>query len=93
MDLARRRAAVGPAVRVLVVNAGSSSLRLRTVEAEETIATCDLPPLRDRSDEEALTAALADLPPPDAVGHRIVHGGTTYHAAVRVCCTESDSLG
>ena len=33
---------------------------------------------------EALEAALADLPAPDAVGHRVVHGGARFRDAVLV---------
>ncbi len=72
-------------MRVLVVNAGSSSLKLRLLDSDDTlIAQHDLPALRGRADEAALVAALSDLRAPDAVGHRIVHGGATYQRAVRL---------
>jgi acetate kinase len=68
-------------VRVLVVNAGSSSLKLRLLgPGDELEAEHDLPP----DDGEALDAALAGLPAPDAVGHRVVHGGARFREAVRV---------
>jgi acetate kinase len=68
-------------VRVLVVNAGSSSLKLRLLgPGDELEAERDLPP----DDDEALDAALAGLPAPDAVGHRVVHGGARFRDAVRV---------
>jgi acetate kinase len=68
-------------VRVLVVNAGSSSLKLRLLDAAgELEAQRDLEP----GDARALDAALAELPRPDAVGHRVVHGGERYRTAVRV---------
>jgi acetate kinase len=68
-------------VRVLVVNAGSSSLKLRLLgPGDELEAERDLPP----DDREALDAALAELPAPDAVGHRVVHGGARFREAVRV---------
>jgi acetate kinase len=67
-------------VRVLVVNAGSSSLKLRLLDAADEIeAQRDLP-----GDARALDAALAELPRPDAVGHRVVHGGERFRTAVRV---------
>lgn len=57
-------------MRVLVVNAGSSSLKLSVLDGDELV------------DEPAdLEAALASRP--DAVGHRVVHGGERT-AAVRV---------
>ncbi len=72
-------------MRILVVNAGSSSLKLRLLDgADALLAQHDLPALRGRADEAALAAALADLPAPDAIGHRIVHGGAHYQTAVRL---------
>jgi acetate kinase len=68
-------------VRVLVVNAGSSSLKLRLLgPRDELEAEHDLAP----DDGAALEAALAGLPAPDAVGHRVVHGGARFRDAVRV---------
>jgi acetate kinase len=68
-------------VRVLVVNAGSSSLKLRLLgPGDELEAERDLAP----DDGGALAAALADLPAPDAVGHRVVHGGARFREAVLV---------
>jgi hypothetical protein len=56
-------------VRVLVVNAGSSSLKLRLLgPADELEAEHDLPP----ADRAALEAALDGLPAPDAVGEQLV---------------------
>ncbi|MGZ6708108.1 MAG: acetate/propionate family kinase [Solirubrobacteraceae bacterium] len=63
-------------MRVLVVNAGSSSLKLALLgSGDELLARRDLPPRRDAAGAGALAAALAELPAPDAVGHRVVHGG------------------
>ncbi len=73
------------AVRVLVVNAGSSSLKLRLLdERDEVVDTADLAAPRGSADQAALAAALADLGPADAVGHRIVHGGTHFTGPVRI---------
>lgn len=72
-------------MRVLVVNAGSSSLKLRLLDGDDAlIAQYDLPALRGRADEKVLAAALSELPTPDAIGHRIVHGGAHYQNAVRL---------
>jgi acetate kinase len=71
--------------RVLVVNAGSSSLKLRVLAADDTVvATADLPAPRGTADAAAVATAMRDLGPVDAVGHRIVHGGTFYRGAVRL---------
>jgi acetate kinase len=60
-------------VKVLVVNAGSSSLKLRLVGADDALlGGCDLEPGDD------LEAAVADLGEADASGHRVVHGGARF---------------
>lgn len=71
-------------MRVLVVNAGSSSLKLRLLDDEdELLAQHDLPASHGRAGEDVLTAALTRFQAPDAIGHRIVHGGDR-HAPVRL---------
>jgi acetate kinase len=73
-------------MRILVVNAGSSSVKLRVVgDADETLARVDLPALEQHDPTgEQLGSAIDRLGPVDAVGHRIVHGGTRYREAVAV---------
>ena len=71
--------------RVLVVNAGSSSLKLRVLDpADAVTALADLPAPRDTADSAAIKSAIESFGPVDAVGHRIVHGGTLYTAPVQV---------
>lgn len=61
-------------MRVLVVNAGSSSLKLRLLAADDEVErTADVEP-----DAARLGEVLQDWPTPDAVGHRVVHGGTRF---------------
>ncbi|HXQ95428.1 MAG TPA: acetate/propionate family kinase [Candidatus Acidoferrales bacterium] len=75
-------------MRVLVVNAGSSSLKLRVLDADDRIAgTADLPAPRGHADEAAVAPALESFGPIDAVGHRIVHGGRIYSAPIRIDAT------
>ena len=70
---------------VLVVNAGSSSLKLRVLAGDDSVtATADLPAPGSADVDAALAGAIANLPPADAVGHRVVHGGTLYSQPVRV---------
>jgi acetate kinase len=72
-------------VRVLTVNAGSSSLKLRLLDDEDAIAAeRELEAARGRVEEAPLRAALADLPAFDAIGHRVVHGGERFREAVRL---------
>lgn len=74
------------AVRVLVVNAGSSSLKLTLLDGgDTTIASRELEAPRARVDPDRLRAALdSPLREADAVGHRIVHGGERFREAVRI---------
>ncbi|MEP6953065.1 MAG: acetate/propionate family kinase [Solirubrobacteraceae bacterium] len=70
-------------MRVLVVNAGSSSLKLALLDHDDALLSRrDLPAVRGRAAEGALTDALAELPAPDAIGHRVVHGGNRHTAVV-----------
>jgi acetate kinase len=72
-------------LRVLTVNAGSSSLKLRLLDPDDTLAGVEeLPAERGRADAADVAAALARLGPADAVGHRIVHGGTRFPGPVRL---------
>jgi acetate kinase len=73
-------------MRVLVVNAGSSSLKLRLLDGDDAIlAEEELPAPRAQIDDTALRRALdSGLGAADAIGHRIVHGGERFHEAVRI---------
>lgn len=70
---------------VLTVNAGSSSLKLRLIGiADELVADEELPGEGGHAAPEDVVAALERLGSADAVGHRIVHGGTRFTGAVRL---------
>jgi acetate kinase len=56
-------------VRILVVNAGSSSLKLRLLGPDDVV-------------EASWDALPATLPATDVVVHRVVHGGTAFQRAV-----------
>ena len=74
-------------MRVLVVNAGSSSLKLSLLDGEDgTVAATELDAPRAEVAAGDVREALAEhgLQGADAVGHRIVHGGTRFTAAVTV---------
>ncbi|MGB0093020.1 MAG: acetate/propionate family kinase [Solirubrobacteraceae bacterium] len=73
-------------MRVLVVNAGSSSLKLTLLDGDDqVIAARELDVRGGELDEAALHDALsASLAAADAVGHRIVHGGERFVAAILV---------
>jgi acetate kinase len=72
-------------VRVLVVNAGSSSLKLRLLgPSDDVVAAADLAAGGGHADAAGLREALAAIPAADAVGHRIVHGGLRRHGPARI---------
>jgi acetate kinase len=71
--------------RVLVVNAGSSSLKLRVLDSAGTVmGSADLPAPQGAADTTAIEDAIGPFGPVDAAGHRIVHGGTQYTAPVLI---------
>ena len=68
-------------MRVLVVNAGSTSLKLRVVGPHDRVDVAeDLEP----GDGEALAEFVGRVGDIDAVGHRVVHGGPRFVAPVVV---------
>lgn len=69
-------------MRVLIVNTGSSSLKLRLLEPgalgrDTVVWRHDAPAPAELTDDE-LTTLLAEAPEADAVGHRVVHGGAEF---------------
>jgi acetate kinase len=72
-------------MRVLVVNAGSSSLKLTLLDGDDHVVAAREVDAQGDLDEAALHDALsAGLDAADVVGHRIVHGGEQFVAAVRI---------
>jgi acetate kinase len=70
---------------VLVVNAGSSSLKLRVLGADDEIeADHDIERWDGDRASDDVAALLDTMPAFDAVGHRVVHGGSEFHDAVRI---------
>ncbi|HXW80480.1 MAG TPA: hypothetical protein VEJ84_13330 [Acidimicrobiales bacterium] len=72
-------------MRVLVVNAGSSSLKLSVLDHEDVLVCSEeLDAPGGRVDEAAVKKAVSESGPVDAVGHRVVHGGAEFTAPVLV---------
>ncbi len=72
-------------MRVLVLNAGSSSLKLSLVDEDDaTQYEHDFEVAEGRLDEVQLATAVHSMHDIEAVGHRIVHGGMRYPASVRI---------
>ena len=78
---------------VLTVNAGSSSLKLRLLGADDALlADEELPAERGRADPLALAEVLERIDAPGAIGHRIVHGGAQFTGPVRLDAGVEDAL-
>jgi acetate kinase len=71
-------------VRILVVNAGSSSLKLSVLDGNSQFGSTTLPLENGRPDPAAIADFVGEAGPIDAVGHRIVHGGTDFTGPVLV---------
>jgi acetate kinase len=79
-------------MRVLVVNAGSSSVKLRVVdEGDQLLASKDLGPPDDDLAEQ-LGDFMHDAGAFDVVGHRVVHGGPRFTSAVLVDAEVREAL-
>jgi len=72
-------------MQVLVVNAGSSSLKLSVLSPEGTVhAATTVERWEGHSHRDPVQQFLDGLDRIDAVGHRVVHGGPRYRAPARV---------
>jgi acetate kinase len=76
---------IGDDMRILAVNAGSSSLKLRVLNEQDEVSTSiDLSISQGSIDRIAMAEALESIGAVDAVGHRIVHGGTQFTGPVLI---------
>jgi acetate kinase len=72
-------------VRVLAVNAGSSSLKLSVLEdGRNIVESQNLETKRGAPNLEALETFVSACGGLDAAGHRLVHGGTQFRESVRI---------
>lgn len=68
---------------VLVVNTGSSSLKARLLDpADQVVTALDLDRWGGQDDTGEIGRFVAGLDRVDAVGHRVVHGGTEFTGPV-----------
>ena len=72
-------------MRVLVVNAGSSTLKLSLLDHDDQLLGArQLEAPRGNVAEDELADAITALGDADAVGHRIVHGGSRFTGATLI---------
>jgi acetate kinase len=70
---------------VLVVNAGSTSLKLSVLDDAGTLVSArELDPWNGSPDDPELRAFLADTGNDVVIGHRVVHGGNRFRSAVLI---------
>lgn len=74
----------GAARRVLVVNAGSSTMKLSVLDGEDQAGAETIEVIGGQADESALGEFMSNYSPFDAVGHRVVHGGAEFTEPVLV---------
>src|SRR5947207_7185744 len=85
----RPRSRAGPGrtdgLRVLVLNAGSSSLKLSLVGPDDRVLTDNEFAVGEgRLDPVRLGSAIQGMEGVEAIGHRVVHGGPRYRQSVRL---------
>jgi len=80
--------------RMLVVNAGSSSVKLRVLDGQDRLlASRDLNTAAGQApDDKELAGFLSEAGALDAVGHRVVHGGNLFSKPVLVDPTVFERL-
>ncbi len=72
-------------MRVLTVNAGSSSVKLDLLDDQNTVEHhAELPAGTDGFDPASLGQLLTTWVRPDVIGHRIVHGGEIFSGPIRI---------
>ncbi len=71
-------------MRVLVVNAGSSSLKLSVLDGDRLCSSANLVAPSGRFPEDEARDFVGRSGAIDAVGHRVVHGGSEFLEPVRI---------
>jgi len=72
-------------LRVLVLNAGSSSLKLSLIDSDDRVLVDrEFEVAEGRLDESQLATTLHAMEGVEAIGHRVVHGGPRYRTSVRI---------
>lgn len=80
-------------MRVLVVNAGSTSLKLSMVGRGDDLLAAAEVEMTGRHVTAGIDRFLTQHGPVDVIGHRIVHGGPSFSGPVRIDDAVRDRLG
>ena len=78
-------------MRILAVNAGSSSLKLSLIDGDSTLSQ-RLVERWENSDVGPIASFVRDVGAPDAVAHRIVHGGGLFSAPALINDATIDTI-
>ena len=72
-------------MRVLVLNAGSSSLKVSLVDEDDRVLVDrEFEVAEGHVDESQMASAVRGMEGVEAIGHRIVHGGPRFRSSVRI---------
>lgn len=84
---------VASPARILTVNAGSSSLKLRVLDADdEVVGVRESGAAQGEEELRAELEAILAAGPVDAAGHRVVHGGPDFTGPTLIDPTVEDEL-
>lgn len=84
----------GGTARILVINAGSSTLKLRLLGPEDAVdASFDIDPWDGETGPTVIDRLSDALGTADAVGHRVVHGGSAFRDATILDPRVVDGIG
>jgi acetate kinase len=78
--------------RILTVNAGSSSLKLRILDGDRIVCSRESGPVEGAELRSELQAILSEGGTVDAAGHRVVHGGPEFTGPTMVGPGVEDEL-
>jgi acetate kinase len=79
-------------MRVLVVNAGSSTLKLRLLDGDDQLVVDETIDPWKVGDTDAVAPFVEDAGTIDAVGHRVVHGGEDLREATPIDAAVEDRI-
>ncbi len=71
-------------MRVLVVNAGSSSLKLAVIDGDQQVAATTVERWAGEDHLEPISSFIEEADNLEAIGHRVVHGGPRLTESVRI---------